>query len=69
MKNWLVIKNNYVIDHIVWDGITPYTYSFPHDFLKENIDGMAGIGDWYETSEDIFYRPLGKTPPDFPENP
>jgi hypothetical protein len=67
-KYWLVIKDNYVIDYIVWDGITPYVYPFPHDFLKENITGPAGsacIGDWYEESEDIFYRPLS-TPPDFP---
>jgi hypothetical protein len=65
MKNWFVIKDNYIINVINWDGITPYTYPYPHDFLKEDIDGLAGIGDWYETSEEIFYRPL-KTPPDFP---
>ena len=68
MKYWCVIKNNYIIDYIVWDGITPYTYPFPHDLLKEDIEGSAGIGDWYETSEEIFYRPL-KTPPDFPGTP
>jgi len=27
---------------------------------------MIGIGDWYEESEGIFYRPIGKTPPDYP---
>jgi hypothetical protein len=68
-RYWLVIKDNYVIDYVVWDGVTPYVYPFPHDLLKEDIDRIAGIGDWYEMSEDIFYRPLGKTPPDFPGNP
>ena len=63
---WLVIKNNYVIDAIVWDGISSYTYPFPHDYLKEDTQEVAGVGDWYESSEDIFYHPLGKTPPDFP---
>lgn len=65
MKYWCVIKNNYVIDYIMWDGVTPYTYPFPHDSIKEDTEGSASIGDWYETSEKIFYRPL-KTPPDFP---
>lgn len=63
-RYWLVIKDNYVIDYVIWDGITPYTYPLPHDSIKEDIDGHAGIGDWYEASEDIFYRPLS-TPPDY----
>ena len=65
MKYWCVIKNNYVIDYIMWDGVTPYTYPFPHDSIKEDTEGSASIGDWYESLENIFYRPL-KTPPDFP---
>jgi hypothetical protein len=32
----------------------------------EDTDFKAGIGDWYEASEGIFYRPLS-TPPDVPE--
>jgi hypothetical protein len=64
---WLVLKDNYIINNIEWDGVTPYTYPFPHDFLMNGENNPAGIGDWYESSEDIFYRPL-KTPPDFPEN-
>jgi len=63
---WFVIKDNYVIDNIEWDGTTPYTYPFPHDYLKQDTEFVAGVGDWYESTEDIFYRPLGKTPPDFP---
>jgi len=68
MKNWIIIKNNYVIDYIQWDGLTPYVYPFPYDLIMEDTERLAGIGDWYETSENIFYRPT-KTPPDFPENP
>lgn len=63
-RYWLVIKNNYVIDYIVWDGQTPWSYPAPYDFLLEDTFG-AGIGDWYEPSEKIFYRPLS-TPPDYP---
>ena len=66
---WLVLKDNYVIDIIEWDGITPYTYPFLHDYLTQDPNDLAGIGDWFETSEDIFYRPIGKTPPDFPGVP
>jgi hypothetical protein len=65
-RYWFVMKDNYVINYIVWDGITPYTYPFEHDYLLEDIDGLGGIGDWYEASEAIFYRPVGKTPPDYP---
>jgi hypothetical protein len=65
---WLVLKDNYIINNIEWDGITPYTYPFPHDFLMNGENTPAGIGDWYESSEDIFYRPL-TTPPDFPGTP
>jgi hypothetical protein len=32
--------------------------------IEENTENV-GYGDWYETSENIFYRPL-TTPPDFP---
>ena len=65
MKNWFVMKNNYVIAYIIWDGVTPYTYPYPHDYLMEDTEGVAGIGDWYEASEGVFYRPL-TTPPDWP---
>jgi hypothetical protein len=65
---WLVLKDNYVINTVEWDGVIPYTYPYPHDYLTQDPDDLAGIGDWYETSEGIFYRPL-KTPPDFPSTP
>lgn len=66
MKSWFVIKDNYVIDYIRWSGVTDYTYPLPHDYLLEDLEGLGGIGDWYEASEDIFYRPISKVPPDFP---
>jgi hypothetical protein len=69
MKKWLIIKSNYVIDVIMWDGITPYVYPFPYDMMIEDLTyDTVGVGDWYESTEDIFYRPL-KTPPDFPPTP
>lgn len=65
---WAVIKSNYVIDVIIWDGITPWRYPGDHDLLIEDPEEMLGYGDWYESAEGIFYRPL-KTPPDFPSIP
>lgn len=65
MKLWLIIRQNYVINKVVWDGETPWTYPAPHDLILEDKDGNAGIGDWYEATEGIFYRPLS-TPPDVP---
>ena len=66
MARWAVIKSNYVIDVIIWDGITPFQYPGNHDTLIEDPDEILGRGDWYESTENIFYRPIGKTPPDFP---
>lgn len=64
MANWLIIKQNYVIDRVVWDGVTPWSYPYPHDYMLEDVDDNGSPGDWYEASEGILYRPL-KTPPDF----
>jgi hypothetical protein len=65
-KSWFVIHNGYVIDYIVWDGVTPWEYPGEYDELLEDVgEQPAGIGDWYEQAEGIFYRPL-KTPPDYP---
>ena len=68
MARWAVIKSNYVIDIIIWDGVTNWQYPGDHDLLIEDPEEMLGHGDWYESSEDIFYRPIGKIPPDFPGN-
>lgn len=62
-KKYLVIKDNVVIATILWDGISEYTYPEPHDKLILDEWGWIGIGDWYEESEDIFYRPILRVPP------
>jgi len=63
-----IVKNNYVIDRIVIEpeNLETYNYPLPHDFVIEDVDLTIFIGDWYEESEDIFYRPIGKIPPDSP---
>lgn len=68
MGRWAVIKSNYVIDVVVWDGVTPWQYPGDYDLLIEENTENVGYGDWYEASEEIFYRPL-TTPPDFPPTP
>jgi hypothetical protein len=68
MARWAVIKSNYVIDVVVWDGVTPWQYPGSYDLLIEENTENVGYGDWYEASEEIFYRPL-TTPPDFPPTP
>ena len=65
MARWIILKDSYAIDAIEWDGVTQYQYPYPHDTMKEDVEGVINIGDWYESSEDIFYRPT-KTPPDYP---
>lgn len=65
MKKWAIIKNNYVINTILWDGITNYTYPESHDTIIEDKDEIVGIGDWYEAEEETFYRP-SKKPKDIP---
>lgn len=66
MYKYLAIKNNYVINAFLWDGVTEYTYPDPECTVIRDETEMIGIGDWYEESEGIFYRPIGKTPPDYP---
>lgn len=62
-----VIKDNYVIDRVVVDSEnTTWVYPLPHDLVVEDIDLTFGIGDWYEYSENIFYRPINAAPPDWP---
>jgi hypothetical protein len=68
MARWAIIKSNYVIDIIIWDGNTPYQYPGDHDLMIEDTTEIVGYGDWYEASEGIFYSPLS-TPPDFPPTP
>ncbi len=51
MKTYAVIKNNTVINTIVWDGVTPYTYPEAGVTLIEAE--VVGIGDKYENGK--FY--------------
>jgi len=64
-KQYLVMRSNYVIGIITWDGTTPYNYPDPYDQLIEDIWEYVNIGDWYESAEGVFYRPM-TTPPDYP---
>ena len=64
-KRWAVLKSNYVIDVVIWDGVSPWYYIGEYDSIVEDKHQVAGWGDWYETLEEIFYKPL-TTPPDFP---
>jgi len=61
----VIIKDNYVINRIVADS--DFVYPFPHDLMIEDVDTNIHIGDWYEESEGIFYRPITATPPDVPD--
>ena len=61
----VIIKDNYVIDRIVADS--DFVYPFPHDLMIEDTDTNIHIGDWYEESEGIFYRPVNAIPPDVPD--
>ena len=60
MKVWLVLKNNYVIDRVLWDGETEWQYPGEHDYLIEDVYEEVAIGSWYEESEDVFYRSYRK---------
>lgn len=63
-KIWVSIKNNYVVNRFIWDGVTPYTPPYEYDFILQDVNENINIGDWYESTEGIFYRPLS-TPPDW----
>jgi len=68
MKRWAVIKSNYVINIVMWDGVTSWQYPGDYDYMIEENTENVGYGDWYEAPEGVFYRPLS-SPPDFPGNP
>lgn len=63
---WLIIKNNYVIAKIVWNGEGQCPYPGPYDKLIQDVEEAIGVGFWYEESENMFYMPAG-TPPDYPQ--
>ena len=65
MKKWLIIKDNYVINAIIWDGVTEYEYPDPYDKMIEDVEEYINIGMWYEEAENLFYSPTG-VPEDWP---
>jgi hypothetical protein len=67
MRKWLAIKQNYVVNAFIWDGVSEYKYPDPECIIMEDVDQNIGIGMYYEESEGIFYMPIGKRPPDIPE--
>lgn len=56
---YLVIKDNYVINTIVWDGVTPYTYPFEHDLLLPDVAETVSIGDYYDSIDNTFWKQVG----------
>jgi len=69
MAQYAVIKEGYVLNVVEWDPVAApdWTYPFTHDSVVLDANGNAGIGDWYETAESIFYRPINAQPPDWPQ--
>jgi len=59
-----IIKDNYVVARVMAEP--GYVYPHPHDFMLEDVGECIYIGDWYEASEGIFYRPINGVPPDYP---
>lgn len=53
---YALIENNVVTNIVLWDGDTS-KWQPPHNaiVIKTNL---AYIGDWWEESEGIFYRPI-----------
>jgi hypothetical protein len=60
-----IVKSNYVVDRVIGDA--DYVYPLPHDLQVEDFENLIHIGDWYEETEGIFYRPVNAIPPDVPD--
>lgn len=67
-KRWAIIKGGYVIQVVIWDDVANPEWVYPeeHDTIVHDASEYTSIGDWYEASEAVFYRPLS-TPPDMPK--
>lgn len=63
---YCIIKDNYVVNRIISDSV-PTNYPWPHDLIVEDVNTNLHIGDWYEESEALFYRPIG-IPEDWPDS-
>lgn len=49
---YAVIKDDQVIDTVLWDGVTEWEYPFPHDELIQSDELGIGMcrdenGEWY----------------------
>ena len=64
-KRYAHIVDNVVVNVSMWDGNTA-TWQPPDGETVVQSD-FAGVGDWYETSEDVFYRPLPKSETNTPQ--
>lgn len=42
--NYAIIKDNKVINRVVWDCASDWTYPFPHDEIREDEAGLLAIG-------------------------
>jgi len=65
---YCVVKENYVINIIIWDGVEPTIYDDDVDItLLAEPDGNVGVGYRYNTSQEIFYLVLNNIEADLPE--
>lgn len=55
-KRYAMVKHNVVYNVVVWDGDTS-KWQPPSDVIMIAND-WAGPGDWWEESEERFYRAL-----------
>lgn len=65
-RYYLILRDNWVVNRFVNDG--EFDWESPHElgYIMEDVEGFVNIGDWYEESENVFYRPLS-IPPDYPQ--
>ncbi len=56
-KRYAMVKDNVVYNTCLWNGSLE-TWQPPDDGTIMIANDWAGIGDWWEESEGIFYRAL-----------
>lgn len=57
MKTWAVIKDDVVIDSVLWDGETEWEYPFPYDELIEITEELKIGIDWWKDEEGNWNEP------------
>ena len=65
-RYYLIIRDNWVVNRFVNDTEFDWGHPLEMGYIIEDVNGSVSIGDWYEESENIFYRPLS-IPPDYPQ--